>query len=99
MNIDELDSVLTDIYGKLLKLRVENEVNKVIIHGLKDNLLRKEPGLISEVEDSISFVSEILEKQIRQQWSEQEANHFKELMEQEMKKITLLYPPSPHNKC
>ena len=99
MNIDELDSVLTDIYGKLLKLRVENEVNKVIIHGLKDNLLRKEPGLISEVEDSISFVSEILEKQIRQQWSEQEANHFKELMEEEMKKITLLYPPSPHNKC
>ena len=77
MNIDKLDSVLTDIYGKLLKLRVENEVNKVIIHGLKDNLLRKEPGLISEVEDSISFVSEILEKQIRQQWSEQEANHFK----------------------
>jgi hypothetical protein len=87
MKDQELDSVFKDLYGMVCQLRVENEVNKVLIHSLMIAILQYNKKLTEECLESITFVSEMLRKQIREQWSENEATLFEDLIEQETKRI------------
>jgi len=90
MKKEEIDDVFKDLYGMLMRLRVENEVNKVLLGSLSSNILNGDSTLSAEVLDSVGFIADIVETQIEQQWSEQEAQHFRQLVEQEKKKIVLL---------
>jgi len=87
MKNEEIDDVFKDLYGMLMRLRVENEVNKVLLGSLSSNILRGDSTLSAEVLDSVGFIADIVETQIEQQWSEQEAQHFRQLIEQEKKKL------------
>ena len=73
------------------RLRIENEVNKVMIHSLKQTLLYRNDEQIDECLESINFVSDIVEKQIKQSWTEEESIFFRELIEQQIKQFSLLY--------
>jgi len=90
MKKEEIDDVFKDLYGMLMRLRVENEVNKVLLGSLSSNILNGDSTLSAEVLDSVGFIADIVETQIEQQWSEQEAQHFRQLVEQKKKKIVLL---------
>ena len=87
---EELESALQHLYGVVFKLRIENEVNKTIIHGLTESLLRANGEALTSSVDSIQFTSDVNEAQIKQQWSEQEANHFRELIDHELKLLKSL---------
>jgi hypothetical protein len=73
------------------RLRIENEVNKVMIHSLKQTLLYRNDEQIDECLESINFASDIVEKQIKQSWTEEESIFFRELIEQQIKQFSLLY--------
>jgi len=90
MQQEEIDALFNNLYGMVMRLRVENEVNKVLLQSLKSNILRNNSALTSEVLDSVSFSADIVEVQIRQQWSDGEALHFRELVEEEKKRMVSL---------
>jgi hypothetical protein len=87
---DEFESALQNLYGIVLKLRIENEVNKVLANGLIASLIRGDNVAIDNMVESIQFTSNLVEVQIKEQWSEKEAIHFRELVHQEVKKFQLL---------
>ena len=80
-----------DLLKMVQRLRIENEVNKVMIHSLKQTLLYRNDEQIDECLESINFVSDIVEKQIKQSWTEEESIFFRELIEEEIKQFSLLY--------
>jgi spore coat protein CotF len=79
-----------ELFSTVKRLRIENEVNKIMIHSLKLTLLNHKDVLIDECLESINFVSDIVEKQIKQSWTEEETIFFKELIEQQVREFSLL---------
>ena len=79
-----------ELFSTVKRLRIENEVNKIMIHSLKLTLLDHKDVLIDECLESINFVSDIVEKQIKQSWTEEEAFFFRQLIEQQVKEFSLL---------
>ena len=75
-------------------LRIENEVNKILIHSLKQVVLFHKNEKIDKCLESIKFTSGILEVQIKQSWSAEEAELFRQLMDNEIKQFSLLYDNS-----
>jgi len=63
-----------DLLVMIKRLRIENEVNKVLMGSLIQYLLNKNKNeLIDECLESINFTAEIVESQINKSWSEGEA--------------------------
>jgi hypothetical protein len=79
-----------ELYAIVGRLRVENEVNKILIHALKQNLLNQNKELIVEYLDSLNFLSEIIETQIKQSWSDEESILFRQYIDEELKRIETL---------
>ena len=79
-----------ELYTIVGRLRVENEVNKILIQALKQNLLNQNKELIHEYLDSLNFLSEIVETQIKQSWSVEESILFRQYIDEELKRIELL---------
>ena len=79
-----------ELLSTVKRLRIENEVNKIMIHSLKQTLLNNKDELIDECLDSLTFMSDIVEIQIKQSWTEEETVFFRELIEQEVKNFSLL---------
>jgi hypothetical protein len=79
-----------ELVSTVKRLRIENEVNKIMIHSLKQTLLNHKNELIEECIESIKFTSDIVEIQIKQSWTEEETIFFKEEIEQEIKLFSLL---------
>ena len=75
-------------------LRIENEVNKILIHSLKQVVLFHKNEKIDKCLESIKFTSGILEVQIKQSWSAEEVELFRQLMDKEIKQFSLLYDNS-----
>jgi hypothetical protein len=88
--IEEIESALSNLYGIVFNLRIQNEVNKVMINALKQSLLHENIQTIDDCIDSVEFMSGIQEKQIKEQWSQNESDFFKELIHQEIKILELL---------
>ena len=78
------------LYSEVGRLRIENEVNKILIHALKQNLLNQNKELIDEYVDSVTFTSEIIEDKIKKTWSEEESILFRKYIDEELKRITIL---------
>jgi len=83
-----------DLLMIVKRLRIENEVNKTLIHSLKQVVLFHKNEKIDECLESIKFTSGILEVQIKQSWSAEEAELFRQLMDNEIKQFSLLYDNS-----
>ena len=83
-----------DLLMIVMRLRIENEVNKTLIHSLKQVVLFHKNEKIDECLESINFMSGILEVQIKQSWSAEEAELFRQLMDNEIKQFSLLYDNS-----
>lgn len=88
--VEEIESALSNLYGIVFNLRIQNEVNKVMINALKSSLLHEKIEAIDDCIDSVEFMSGIQANQIKEQWSENESNFFKELIDQEIKILELL---------
>jgi len=87
----EVDSAFQFLYGAVYRLRIENEVNKVMIHALKDELLRSQGDCIERVTETIQFTSQVTAEQIKQSgWSDAEVKLFGDLIEREKKLLSLL---------
>jgi rubrerythrin len=87
----EVDSAFEFLYGAVYRLRVENEVNKVLIHALKSEILKDEADRIEAMLETIQFTSSVVEAQIKQSgWSDAELKLFKELIEKEKRLLSLL---------
>ncbi len=85
----EIDNAFKELYGMVFRLRIENEVNKVLIHALKHRVIMNDIDAMPQVLDHIEFTSEIIERQIKMQWSEDESVLFKNLIQQEIKKLQI----------
>ena len=72
------------------RLRIENEVNKLLIDSLFQNLLSGNNELIDDCVDSIKFTSGIIESQIKESWSHEESEFFRQLVNEKIKRMTLL---------
>jgi len=83
-----------DLLMIVKRLRIENEVNKTLIHSLKQVALFHKNEKINECLESINFMSGIAEVQIKQSWSAEEAELFRQLMNNEIKQFSLLYDNS-----
>jgi len=83
-----------ELVSTVKRLRIENEVNKIMIHSLKQTLLNHKNELIEECIESIKFTSDIVEIQIKQSWTEEESTFFRELIEDQIKNFSLLYSNS-----
>ena len=83
-----------DLLMIVMRLRIENEVNKTLIHSLKQVVLFHKNEKIDEFLESINFVSDLVEIQIKQSWTEEESIFFRQLMDKEIKQFSLLYDNS-----
>ena len=83
---------MTDNLLKMVqRLQVENEINKILIHGLKTIVFYRNNEKIDECLESIKFTSDIIQVQIRESWSEEESIFFRQRMDEEIHKFSLLY--------
>jgi hypothetical protein len=83
-----------ELVSTVKRLRIENEVNKIMIHSLKQTLLYRNDERIDECLESFNFVSDIVSIQIKQSWTEEESTFFRELIEDQIKKFSLLHSNS-----
>ena len=83
-----------DLLMIVMRLRIENEVNKTLIHSLQQVVLFHKNEKIDEFLESINFVSDLVEIQIKQSWTEEESIFFRQLMDKEIKQFSLLYDNS-----
>ncbi len=83
-----------DLLMIVKRLRIENEVNKTLIHSFKQVVLFHKNEKINECLETINFMSVITEVQIKQSWSAEEAELFRQLMDKEIKQFSLLYDNS-----
>ena len=79
-----------ELFNIVKRLRIENEVNRILIHALKQNLLNQNKELIVEYLDSLNFLSETIETQIKQSWSDEESILFRQYIDEEFKRIEIL---------
>lgn len=80
-----------ELLSMVLRLRIENEVNKVLISGLKQSLLYHKNEEIDECIRAVNDISDMTAIQIMQSWSEAEAIFFKDLINDEIRNLSLLY--------
>lgn len=80
-----------DLLGMIQRLRIENEVNKIMIKSLQSTLLNQKNEQINECIEHIEFVSKIVEGQIRDSWSLSEAVFFRQLIDKEIQQFTIIY--------
>ena len=80
-----------DLLGMIQRLRIENEVNKIMIKSLQNTLLHHKNEKINECLEHIEFVSKIVEDQIRDSWSLSEAVFFRQLIDKEIQQFTIIY--------
>ena len=80
-----------ELLSMVLRLRIENEVNKVLISGLKQSLLYHKNEEIDECIRAVNGISDMTAIQIMQSWSEAEAIFFKDLINDEIRNLSLLY--------
>ena len=78
----------SDLEKEIRRLRVENEVTKIISASLKVAVLLKKNETIDDCKDWIEFLSRGLEVSIMQSWSLEESKIFRERIDEEIRELS-----------